>query len=299
MKYRLRFVKTIHYISLSISVLLNYIKNKVYFEIYVVNGIIYVVNGNLVFSLVGNGIVVNIYLCEDNKEVMKLYNNLLEKIALENNVEINIETFLSGENLLFEIEEKINDVDIIYLDIEMDGINGIETADKLRKLGYKSEIIFLTSCREYVFEAFDSNPLNYILKQGEDKEKFKETFLKAVAKTGEKNKSSVIYKNGGEAIKLQIDDISYFEVINRVVYVHYGKEEQFKFYSSISDVEESVSKYKFKRVHRSFLVNMKYIQSIKSKSIILKTGEEITIGKTYIKDVQKCFSDFLIENINL
>lgn len=243
--------------------------------------------------------MISIYICDDDKKIIKNYSKLLKRISDKNNMEINIQAFSSGENLLFEIEESVNDVDIIYLDIEMEGINGIETARKLREIGYKSEIIFLTSCKEYVFQAFDSSPLNYIVKEESDLKKFEEVFLKAVKLVCEKNKSSLVYKNRSQVIKIQVDDISYFEVVSRVVYVHYGKGQQFRFYSSINTVVNSVASYKFKRVHRSFVVNMKYVAGIKDKSLVLRTGEEIPIGKTYFKDFQEYFSQFLMENINI
>lgn len=246
----------------------------------------------------GSVVMINVYLCDDNKEMIEFYSELLKKISYKNNIEINIEAFSSGENLLFEIEETISDTDIIYLDIEMEGINGIETAAKLRELGYKSEIIFITSCREYVFDAFDSSPLNYIVKGENNREKFEDVFLKATRLVGERGKSSLVYKNGSETRKIKVDDIAYFEVVSRVVYVHYGKDEEFRFYSSINAVVNSVLNYSFKRVHRSFVVNMKYIQSIKDKSLFLTNGVEIPIGKTYLKEVQEHFSTFLMEKID-
>lgn len=167
-------------------------------------------------------ITLTVYLCDDNQKILDQYASLIENIAKKNNIEVSISSFNTGEQLLFSLLDSPNKADIIYLDILMGQINGIDTAKKLRENGCLSEIIFLTSSEDYVYGAFDISPVHYLLKTVTSTDKFEQVFLKA-AFLIQKKKSEVFICDFGNVKKvILIKDISYFEIWKRVVTVHYN-----------------------------------------------------------------------------
>lgn len=234
-----------------------------------------------------------ILLCDDNEETLNEYADLIKKIAQKNQTQVRISSFHSGEQLLFYLSDCPGQADIIYLDIVMNDLNGIETAKKLRDFGCQAEIVFLTTSDDYVFEAFDVTPVQYLLKAETSVKKFETVFLQALRKIQKKGDDVFLCESQGEQKVLSVKDISYLEVSKRIVTVHYNGSEKFSFYSSMEQMEQQLENRGFVRVHRSYLVNLTYVVMFRQSSIYLKTGMIIPLGVTYIKPVRQAFSDYI------
>ena len=237
--------------------------------------------------------MLTIFLCDDNKETLDQYARLIEKIAGKNNIEVTISSFNSGEELLFHLSDSPNQADIIYLDILMQQINGMDTAKRLRELGCKSEIVFLTTSEDYVYDAFDIAAVQYLLKSATPTDKFEQTFLRAAALVQEKVTDMFICESGNNRNVIPVKDITFFEIRKRVVTVHYNKNESIEFYSTMKQLEDQLLNKDFVRVHRSYIVNLPYISKFQQDSLFLKTGENIPVGVTYIKHIRKIFADYI------
>lgn len=233
-----------------------------------------------------------IYFCDDNEAILDKFKKLLTQIADQYHITVNIRTFTSGEQLLFHMEDADNEVDIVYLDILMGGLNGLETAKKLRDRGCNAEIIFLTSNPEYVFDSFDISPTHYILKDSITDDRFREIFFKAAALAESKSSSFFSCVNGTVQKQIAISQISYFEVQNRIVTVHF-KGGTFDFYAHMEDLEKMPELNGFLRVHRSFFVHLNYIDQLSKNNLLLITGETIPLGVTYVKNVKSSLARYL------
>lgn len=244
------------------------------------------------FLMVYEKNMIVVYLCDDNEAIRAFYKKELLKIAKKSNEEISIREFSSGESLIFTLEHHPSTADIIYLDIVMPGINGIETAKKLRGFGCTSEIIFLTSEEKYVFESFDVLPTNYIVKSSTTSSNFEKIFTKAVNNTYNKTKDFFTCKKGSITNRIPLSEIYYFEVSNRVIQLHSSKE-VFSFYDSMNAFEERLVDSNFIRTHRAFLVNLHAVRSISSDHLIIVNGEKIPVGRTYHLAVQENISKYL------
>ncbi len=237
--------------------------------------------------------MVTIFLCDDNQQMINKYSNLINKLAHKNRITFTLSTFESGEALFFHLSDSPNQADIIYLDILMGALNGIETAKQLRKLGCNSEIIFLTTSEDYVFEAFDASPVQYLVKESTSEERFEEILLRAVS-LGEGKKTEMFVCESSSVRKvIPIKDISYFEIYKRLVRVHYQGGESFEYYGTLEQLEKEMLEKDFVRVHRSYMVNLQYIRKFQRPNLILKTGEVIPIGVTYTKLVDQAFSEYI------
>ncbi len=237
--------------------------------------------------------MVTIFLCDDNEQMIDKYTRLINKYAIKNKIIIMISTFKSGEALVFHMSDAPNQADIIYLDILMDPLNGIETAKQLRKLSCNSEIIFLTTSEDYVFEAFDVSPVQYLIKDSTSAERFEEIFLRAISLVEDKKTDMFVCELGSTRNIIPMKDISHFEIWRRLVIVHYQGVKSFEYYGTMKQLEQQLLKKNFVRVHRSYMINLKYIKKFQRTNLILKTGEIIPIGGTYTKLVNHAFSDYM------
>jgi len=240
--------------------------------------------------------MLQVYICDDNALLQQNYKEKLQEIALHNNIGIKITTFSSGEQLVFHLSETPQDADIIFLDIMMGDLNGIDAAKELRNYGCHAEIIFLTNIKEYVFESFDVSPTNYLLKNSLSDNTLQGVFLKAARKAETKSKDFFICESAGIYKQIQIDNIYFFKITNRIISVYYNNE-SFDFYSSMGKLEEKLSKKVFARMHRSYIVHLKYVDRIEKDTIVLTNGAFIPLGSTYAKDIKLAFSRYLINSL--
>jgi len=238
--------------------------------------------------------MLNVAICDDNPQVLEYYHSLLTECAVESGVEVKFSMYESGEQLLFMLSDCPNDVDIIYLDILMGKMDGLETAKRLREIGCMAHIIFLTTSDEYVFEAFEAEPFYYIVKDEMPVRKFKDIFQKAKDSVKLRENDFIIIASGGTKTKLKLDQILYFEVQNRIITIH-TQNGMLDYYSRLEDVEQQLSGKGFVRTHRSYLVNCYYIQKLKRSSLFLTDGTEIPVSGKYTQSVQEEFSKYLLK----
>ncbi len=226
-----------------------------------------------------------IAVCDDEKIIVRQIEDMIKDI-LPN---CNISQYLSGGDLL----ESYVKFDIIFLDIQMENMSGIETAKELRNRGEDTIIIFITGVKEYVFQAFDVAAFHYLVKPVR-KEKLKEVIERAIEKIN-KNKGEEIHrlfiKTRDKSISLNINDILFMESETRKIVVH-TKREIIKFYGVMSKVEEKVGSG-FYRCHRGYLVNMEYISEYDSENIYLMNSDKVYLAREKYQDFVKHYMRFL------
>ncbi len=232
-----------------------------------------------------------IAICDDEKVIC----DQIEKLVKRQEPDCDTELFVSGEELL---REKKN-FDLIFLDIQMEGINGIEVAKTLRNKKEEAILIFITGIKEYVFEAFDVSAFHYLLKPIEET-KFIEVFARAVAefekkdeleKKKEREEESFVIKAKGRTIILNRNDILYIESQNRMVNFHTTKE-ILELYFDMGNLETRLGK-NFYRCHRGYIVNMGYITEYGKDRISLTNGETIYLSRRKYKEFVRTYMDYL------
>ncbi len=226
-----------------------------------------------------------IAICDDEKPICEQ----VEKLVKKQMPDCNTELFASGEALLKET----NVFDIIFLDIQMDDINGIQAARMLRNKKEEALLIFITGLKEYVFEAFDVSAFHYLLKPIEEK-KFAEVFAKAVSEAEKKRgltEEPFFMKSNGKTIILNRNHILYVESQNRMVNFH-TTNECLELYSDMRDLEQQLGR-NFYRCHRGYIVNMGHIAEYEKDRISLTNGETIGLSRRKYKEFVKVYMDYL------
>lgn len=224
-----------------------------------------------------------IAICDDEKDIRELIANKVEKQYPD----AEIIFFQSGEELLL-VDESI---DILFLDIQMSGIDGMETARELRKKDKKVILIFVTAVEEYVFQAFDVGAFNYIVKPIDDG-KFSDVLHRAVDEWSSQNINEkepeeryVLINNSGVHTKVILDEIVYAEVFNRKVVIH-KLDGEIEYYGKMSDLE-SLAGDSFFRPHRAYLINFKYVEKYDATTIYLERGTVLMAKQNYPEFVKK------------
>jgi DNA-binding LytR/AlgR family response regulator len=177
-----------------------------------------------------------------------------------------------------------SDVDIFYIGYAQN-FDGVGIAKSIRKAGMNAVIIFFTRTEDAVFDAFDVEALHYLVSGKISAAKFDEVFRKAVSKAEARTQESIVLSCAGEQRRIVISQIYYFEVFNRIVTVHY-RDGAFEFYSTLSELEDSLARRGFVRVHRAYLVSKRYISTYKRNEITLINGAIIPVGGKYINNIQ-------------
>ena len=227
----------------------------------------------------------NIAVCDDEKVIREQINELIGRQKQD----INIELYVTGDELLAAEKQ----FDIVFLDIQMNGTNGIETARILRERNENMILIFITGLREYVFEAFDVAAFHYLLKPIEGS-KFTEVFQRA-KKELEKRKTQrqepLFIKIGKRSITLEKGNILYIDSRAKKVGIHTTRE-TIEAYASMNELEKLLGG-SFFRCHRGYLVNLAYVAEYNDESITLNNGECVYLAKKRYGEFVKIYMRYL------
>lgn len=226
-----------------------------------------------------------IAICDDKIILHDELKKHLEKYAINRNIIMNYDDYSNGSDL---IASSI-DYDIIFMDYQMDGIDGLETARRLRKKKVNSTIIFLTSFPSIVFDTFEVNAYRFLVKPI-DYEKLSsalDDFLKS-----QEDSNFIFIKSDDDNRKVNIDDIIYIEADNKYCYIR-TTDDNITYKKTLSDIEKQVPGDKFFRSHRTYLVGFRHIVSHTSTDILFDNKERALISKLKLTPFKKAFTNYI------
>ena len=222
----------------------------------------------------------HIVLCDDEKELMVELKELLHTYEAENGAEFCISEFCDGSELLQNYQ---SDFDLIFMDIQMEKMNGLKTAEEIRKRDDSVGLFFLTSLPQYVFKGYEYRAVNYLLKPlkyGRLKMELDRFF----AGYQGKDEPYISFSNDTGRYKVLHKNLRYAETCKRNVLLHFEEQEQL-IYKNMKEISALLESHrKFTRCHASFLVNLAYVKSVENLEAVLTTGERIPISQPKRKD---------------
>lgn len=235
--------------------------------------------------------MIRIAICEDEKEQQELLEGYINQAFKSLSLQYKLDIFSSGEELL---ESYSKDFDMVLLDIQLGEINGMNTARKIRLLDNKVEIIFITSLIEYALEGYEVRAYRYLVKPVKY-EKLKDNIINCIKEVEIKNKY-IIVKEQGNQIKLDINEITYIEVQKENITIH-TLTKTYKTKGTMSNFENDIDCSRFFRCHKSFLVNLDHVKSIKQYVAILETSEEVPVSRYRFKETKEKFFELIEEKL--
>lgn len=217
--------------------------------------------------------MVRIAICDDEEGYLFLEKNIIVQYMTNHGYQYTIDTFMSGTDFL-SIQKKIEEYDIIFLDINMSDLDGIETAKQIRQYSSQISIVFVTAFFSYALERYKVNAVRYLLKDGDSlKDSLAECLDTIFIKTNfNKIRQSFEFLEGVQTVEL--DDIIYIESYLHKLTFHFYKSlnKERSMYEKLDNIDNRICKYGFCRIHKSFLVNLKYVESIERYVATLTEG---------------------------
>ena len=229
-----------------------------------------------------------IAICDDNMNYINIIENYIDKFK---KTAVECDAYISGEELVYAYRENEERYDVIFLDMEMEQLNGIETANHIREFDEHVIIVFVTSHTEYMRDSFKCAPFRFLVKPVAEEE-FKADFYDIYKKLSKQRKVYAFTENKAK-IRLFCDDIIYCESQDHWIWIR-TKQQTYKICKSLNEVHEQLGKEMFCRVHKSFIINLLYIKTIKDNSAELyHCDKPIPISRSYKKAVLEEYTNFL------
>lgn len=225
-----------------------------------------------------------IAVCDDDRKIVE---KIREDILAYDETYM-VEMYLSGESLIKSSEM----YDIIFLDIDMDGINGIETAKRLREKDKNVKIIYVTSYADYVNFAFSVHAFAYLLKPVK-REQIHQQLREADSYYKKDTVSQVLHFETKEGIiEKDVKDIYYFEYLNRYVHMKTA-EKEYVLSAGITEIANRMSQYGFVVPHKSFTVNLSHVKNVKGYDIFMTDGSVIPLSQKKSAEFRGKLHEFL------
>ncbi len=237
---------------------------------------------------------INVACCDDEKEQIQYYKQLFSNYEIRHDIDFEIDYFLSGKFLL-ESFRNGKSYDVVFLDMEMPEMNGLEVAREIRALrGKVTRIIFLTGYPEYMQESFDVRAFHYIIKPVEFPEferKFKDTLDDFI----EDEENISVFKSDEDDVVLKTKDILYIEKQKgeKRLCVHM-QDETLSVKGNLNAMERSLIDKHFLKIHRAVLVNMRHIKRIRKTEVVLSNGETAPMSRRKEIEVKEYFMQYAI-----
>lgn len=240
--------------------------------------------------------MIHIAICDDSKQERQILAALFKRYQELHATPLQIHIFQNGFSLLDAIDQGKR-FDITILDILMPGENGIEIARNIRASGTDTEIIFLTSSPEYAVDSYEVKAQNYLLKPVTE-EKFFASIDSILAELDEKDTASfIIYTTEKQYSRIRVSSLVYGEVTHRTITLHLADQTTISAVMTFTEFQDILKAYPdFIYPHRSYAVNMNYIQYVTKSDIILTDGQKIPLSRNNYTKISEQFLNFAYTN---
>lgn len=228
-------------------------------------------------------------VCDDNAADAAFVVSLIEKWSEEywnkrngnERAEYQVEVFSSAEAFLFAFEEN-QDIDLLFLDIEMGDMSGVELAKKLRQMGAGLQIVFITGFMDYISEGYDVEALHYLMKPV-TAEKLGEVLDRAMERIKTREKELVLALPDG-IIKVPLCEIRYIEVLKNYVTVHAAEDYSLK--KTLNELKKGLDD-SFFQIHRSYIAGLRSIRRVTKTEVILKDNTILPLSRKLYNDLNQ------------
>ncbi len=212
-------------------------------------------------------------ICDDEPQMAREIADQLASYMKETAGGYSVECFSSGYALLKSSEE----FDVIFLDIQMERPDGMETARLLRQRDNHSLLVFVTVLKECVFDAFQVEAYDYLLKPL-DSARFRQTMDRALGWLKRDAAKNLVIQRGSGCQVVLLSDLMYCEVLGRKIYLHKNDGRVVDYYDRLEELEQRVDS-RFFKCHRSYLVNLDYVSGCQGGQVLLQRGERLPVSR--------------------
>ena len=240
----------------------------------------------------------HIAVCDDDMTARDMIAGSLKGIFAQHGVEADLEVYGSADALGADMSGKV--FDLLLLDIDMPGTDGITFADHLRAEHNNIEIIYISNREDRVFDSLRSMPCGFIRKSRflQDTSEIVDLYLKNRATRSRHPKLVLHTQDGMESF--QMDQVIYVEGVGKYQdIVVKGRAEPAQVRRSMQELENELSEYGFLRVHKGYLVNYRYIRRIDEAGLLLTTGQSIPVARRKLGEIKERYLTLMQSENNM
>jgi len=234
---------------------------------------------------------INIVVCDDENIALRITCTYIEELSKKYRIDANIIGFLSGEKLLEYVDNSV--IDIAFLDIDLKGIDGISLAAKLLRKNPKIATIFVTSHREFAYDAFKVEAFSYLTKPI-DQDRLDRIFKKAILHVNDMynrmQRVPLVITEGNVKRKINQSCIVYIERISSqsIIVTKTGNHSVYESITSLGGRLEM----NFLQINQGIIVNLDEVACIEGNNVMMKNGKIFPIGRTFCKEAKRIYLEY-------
>lgn len=226
-------------------------------------------------------------IVDDDPNIRETLQAALIKDTQRRRIPVQLSVCASGSEFLTLPKEKW---DLVLMDVEMPGQNGIETARQLRRVNERATIIFITNYIQYALEGYEVQAFRYLLKPI-DAAQFEQVVGTALDEIHHRQTAYLQLKGRSEIIRLAIDELIYAETERGHLLLH-TPAKVLECYSTMEKLEQELKQEAFFRCHSSFLVALEAVRQIEKQDVVLKDGTRVPVSKNRKKGMKQALTNF-------
>lgn len=233
---------------------------------------------------------INVAIVEDQKEFQDELKGYLKSFFTRVNIKANCDVFNRGYSFIDSIHIHKNTYDIVFLDVDLPDIDGIEISKRLRKIDKQCILIFITVMKQYAIRGYEVDALDYLIKPV-NYHKLEMKLDKAIELLKIKNDFVLIKVNKGPVVKVDYKDIYYIQSCGHIC-TFVTKNGDFETYRTLTSISNDLKNNTFIRISNSYIINIFYVEKIYKYTILIK-GKEIPVKRSLKKTIMKSLAERL------
>lgn len=247
-------------------------------------------NTDIYYKVQGDEKMFYIAICDDEEYFCERERQLILKYMTKKAYNCKIDMFHSGKEIL-KLKESVSQYDMIFLDINMEEIDGIETAKEIRKVAKDVYIVFITAFITYALEGYKVDAVRYLLKDDDCLEKAINECMETILRKMDYEEHKMIFKFQEGKKEICLEDVIYIESnLHKLIFHMVGKDAvKYTMYAKLDEMNELLQGTGFCRIHKSYLVNFKYVESVERYKAELLDGRSLGISKARYLDTRNEF----------
>lgn len=227
-----------------------------------------------------------IAICEDNKEHAEILKKMINRWAEKEELLVDVRHYQSAEEFLFCMKEDAH-YDLAFLDIQLGKMNGMQLARYIREEDRTIFLVFTTGEKGYALRGYEVSAFRYLMKPLKESDVIA-TLSNVNQMLEESKKEAVVVSYNDEARRIYKNDIYYIEVDNHHIMIHM-KEETIRFKAKLKDFEQHFQEPEFCKCHRSYLVNLHYVEKLSRAGVEIENGDLLPISRARWDDLNRCY----------
>ncbi|MCH1984508.1 LytTR family DNA-binding domain-containing protein [Ruminococcus sp. OA3] len=233
--------------------------------------------------------MIRVAITDDNELFLKIVESIVKTCLRERKVVYEIKTYAASGNLLWDLEEHAY-FDILLIDIEMPGVNGLELARQIRLRYLQPYLVFITSHVEYSVEGYEYNAYRYVLKDCVE-DKLPLVLEKIVGELEKKVQRQYIIELYSKVQKIDYEEIYYLHVEGKYTYFHTGNE-VFRERITLNKAYQKLNADEFVYIDKSNVVNLHHVMELKDRLVVMRGGEKLPVSIPQYRGIKQAISSY-------